>query len=120
MKYLTIIPLVLALAACSTLPAEAGKSDVGQNVRGGFFASYTGNHGNASGSTKIKGDVGTTAVDLTVEGGAPFVMIFDGTINADTSTTNSGSTTATQTPSNTQNPSTSVPVNVTPGSGAGQ
>lgn len=91
MKYLMIMVLAAALAGCASSGQEAGQGDITQNIRGGLFASYEGNHGNAASTTSVKGEFDGKPVDLQIESAAPFVLNF-GEIEANTDAATAGQT----------------------------
>jgi len=97
---------LIALTGCASSGQGQAGSDL-SNQRGGFFSSYTGNHGTASSRTTIKGTTPDGPVDLQIESSAPFVINF-GDIEANTENATTGQSADAATNSTETKPSTDL------------
>ena len=116
-----ILSLVLAisLTACASSGQDQGQGAIDQNIRGGIFSSYTGQHGaGEAGLTNVTRTVtdkdgGVSQEIIQITSNAPFVMMFDSAqieANTDGSTTGATNDTA----SATNSTDTDTPTSITP------
>ncbi len=123
-RFLSVVVFVIGglilLPSCAATDQGQGQGSIDQNIRGGIFSSYTGQHGGgAAGMTNVTRTVTDANGLVTVEkieitSNAPFVMMFDESqIQSDTdgSTTGASNDTADATTSTSTEADATIPLN---------